>query len=327
MAKKSMEKDRYLYLYLTTALICILIVAVIAAILLTGNLFSEEESGIVVSESSMPFSEPVDQNSVESIAESEDEPEELFVYREIAFQNDAMSEGSLILVKNTTDATAPEKEALELVNIYNNRPKGLYKLSGSGLVLEKEAFEAFNEMTEAFLTATQVSDIMINDAFVAIKDLKNRDIFYDYADLASGRTVRLTVFPSDKGKMGEGVYLWLEDHCSKYGYILRYPSDKTEQTGAASSVSVYRYVGVPHSKYMTENSITLEEYLEEIKSRDYTDPLVYTDADSKDTYYIYYQQAGTGTSTNIKVPSELEYTFSGNNTDGFIITVSVGEQQ
>ncbi|MBP3411673.1 MAG: M15 family metallopeptidase [Oscillospiraceae bacterium] len=53
---------------------------------------------------------------------------------------------------------------------------------------------------------------------------------------------------------------WLQAHCWEYGFILRYPKDKRDVTGISYESWHYRYVGKAAAKYLTENSLTLEEY-------------------------------------------------------------------
>lgn len=55
---------------------------------------------------------------------------------------------------------------------------------------------------------------------------------------------------------------WLKENCWKYGFILRYPLDKTEETGIIFEPWHYRYVGRKAAKEITEQGICLEEYLE-----------------------------------------------------------------
>lgn len=59
------------------------------------------------------------------------------------------------------------------------------------------------------------------------------------------------------------VYLWLQENSYKYGFIFRYPGDKTEITGVAEEVWHYRYVGVEAATEMYERGLCLEEYLDE----------------------------------------------------------------
>lgn len=54
---------------------------------------------------------------------------------------------------------------------------------------------------------------------------------------------------------------WLRDHCWKYGFILRYPTDKTEETGIIFEPWHYRYVGEMAAKEIMEKGMCLEEYL------------------------------------------------------------------
>ncbi len=61
---------------------------------------------------------------------------------------------------------------------------------------------------------------------------------------------------------GKGVYEWLRDNAHKYGFIKRYPEDKTEITGIINEPWHYRYVGEKAAKEMYEQNLCLEEYVE-----------------------------------------------------------------
>ncbi len=67
----------------------------------------------------------------------------------------------------------------------------------------------------------------------------------------------------DEGQERTAEAKWLKENCYKYGFILRYPPDKTEITGIAYEPWHYRYVGVEDATKITELGLTLEEYLEE----------------------------------------------------------------
>ena len=56
---------------------------------------------------------------------------------------------------------------------------------------------------------------------------------------------------------------WLNTHCQDYGFIVRYPKNKTDVTGYAYEPWHFRYVGEEVAKYIMENNLTLEEYLEQ----------------------------------------------------------------
>lgn len=63
------------------------------------------------------------------------------------------------------------------------------------------------------------------------------------------------------------VYNWLAKNAYKYGFIQRYPSDKTEVTGIRYEPWHYRYVGEEAAKEIFEKEICLEEYIEEQKAQ------------------------------------------------------------
>lgn len=57
------------------------------------------------------------------------------------------------------------------------------------------------------------------------------------------------------------VQQWLMTHCAEYGFILRYPTEKSETTGIGYEPWHYRYVGLDAAKEITEQGLCLEEYL------------------------------------------------------------------
>ncbi len=61
------------------------------------------------------------------------------------------------------------------------------------------------------------------------------------------------------------LYFWLQENSYKYGFIFRYPGNKTDITGISEEVWHYRYVGKEVAKEIYDKGICLEEYLENIK--------------------------------------------------------------
>ena len=55
--------------------------------------------------------------------------------------------------------------------------------------------------------------------------------------------------------------VWLMEHCWEYGFILRYPADKSDSTGIIYEPWHYRYVGVDVARELQESGLTLEEYI------------------------------------------------------------------
>lgn len=59
-------------------------------------------------------------------------------------------------------------------------------------------------------------------------------------------------------------FYWVKDNAHKYGFILRYPANKTNITGFKYEPWHYRYVG-DIAEYLYENDLTLEEYRKQKK--------------------------------------------------------------
>lgn len=62
------------------------------------------------------------------------------------------------------------------------------------------------------------------------------------------------------------TYKWLSSHCTDYGFVVRYPEEKSGSADSITGVIYepwhFRYVGVDVAKYMTENDLCLEEFWE-----------------------------------------------------------------
>lgn len=80
-------------------------------------------------------------------------------------------------------------------------------------------------------------------------------------DLVSRDNQRL-----DKSQEKTEEQRWLIENCQRYGFILRYPSDKSNLTGVNYEPWHYRYVGKEHAKKITRQGICLEEYLDNLKN-------------------------------------------------------------
>ena len=66
----------------------------------------------------------------------------------------------------------------------------------------------------------------------------------------------------DEGQEKTAVQRWLMEHCAEYGFILRYPTEKSALTGVGYEPWHYRYVGEEAAKDIMSGGLCLEEYLE-----------------------------------------------------------------
>ena len=67
---------------------------------------------------------------------------------------------------------------------------------------------------------------------------------------------------------------WLRAHCAEYGFILRYPKDKVDVTQISYESWHFRYVGTAAAGYITENDLTLEEFMTQLADGDVTEEML-----------------------------------------------------
>lgn len=60
-------------------------------------------------------------------------------------------------------------------------------------------------------------------------------------------------------------FTWMQEHAHEYGFILRFPKDKVNETGYQYESWHYRYVGKEIAKYIKDNKISFEEYCATVK--------------------------------------------------------------
>ncbi len=127
---------------------------------------------------------------------------------------------------------------------------------------------------------------------------------------------------------GEGDFQWLNQNCHKYGFIIRYAEDKEEITEYRKEPWHFRYVGSPHAKYMTENNLCLEEYIELLRNAyHYSGEHLKIADEYGSPYEIYFYPSDDGEEyTNVPLPTGVKFDISGNNVDGFIVTVHLNEK-
>jgi D-alanyl-D-alanine carboxypeptidase len=273
-------------------------------------------------------------------SESEAATEPKTVYENVSVSNEDVHAGDLILVN--TDTAYVEENPTEIVSIYDHKTDN-YHVSGTETSLRQPALDALNQMLDAFYVATGHQDMIVS----GYRTTQQQQELYD-ADLAetgeqtstrvalpghseheSGYALDFSLYTDgvQYDYDGTGEYAWINENCAHYGYVLRYAEDKQETTGIQAEPWHYRYVGQPHATYMMENNVCLEEYLTLLKNYTADEPLSITNWDGE-IYQVYYVATDTSTdSTYVMVPPDAKYTISGNNSDGFIVTVDTGEIQ
>lgn len=67
----------------------------------------------------------------------------------------------------------------------------------------------------------------------------------------------------------ESAYAWLLENCWKFGFIIRYPADKTAETGMTFQPYFLTFVGRYHAMRIMEQGLSMEEYLAQLEARNY----------------------------------------------------------
>ena len=76
-------------------------------------------------------------------------------------------------------------------------------------------------------------------------------------DLVTDGTAEL-----DEGFAKTPAYTWLKENAAKYGFVERYPKDKSQATGIQWEPWHYRYVGESNAEAIASQNLCLEEYLQ-----------------------------------------------------------------
>ena len=242
-------------------------------------------------------------------------------YEEKSFSAADIYKGTLVLV-NAQNPSHLSREELDLAQVVyaSDRPDGAYQLSYPAYTfLNRTALTQFNRLMTAFYSVTQNTDILFNYGYLESGKEKANP------DSPTGLSLQLHLHNQTTGSFGyitnASPYSWIYEHMDSYGFVVRYPEDKSGETGEKGGFSAIRYVGVPHAAYMAQNNLCLEEYLDLLKNS-YSfgqGMLEFTAAEQK--YRIYYVPASKTGETAVPVPTGLAYEVSGNNEDGFVVTV------
>lgn len=239
--------------------------------------------------------------------------------------------GDLVLVNADHEYTFPEDDA-NIAALSDLIDSDCYRVSDYIIKLDTKVITQLNALMKGFYTATQNFDIVVIGGY---RTLAEQDDRYNsgssgfkggYSDYHTARSFDMGIFPTDGlsssgyyAPMGE--YAWISEHAAEYGFVERFPDGKEAFTGEEARTQTYRYVGVPHAAYMKQNDLCLEEYIDLLREHNNTDPIEF-ETDGK-LYQIYFAPADDTGNTDIPVPANKVYDISGNNVDGFIVTVTM----
>lgn len=269
----------------------------------------------------------------------------------VSIDNAKITRGNLILVnkQNPYSFDIPEKQTV----FYGNKSP-VYSLSGSSISIASEIFSIFDGMLVDFSEATGCKDVLITSGYRTYKDQESimasriATMGEEKAKLYvaepgtsehhSGLAIDMCIFVDGKQyyfpEYEAGA--WIIENAPRYGFILRYTEEMQELTGCAAEPWHYRYIGTPHAQLLTDLGLCYEQYIDYIHTFTWGGDrlLIATDGTTSrtdgftlpdDGYMVYYvEKDPIAPTTNIPIPEGYtEYEISGDNQNGFIVTVSL----
>ncbi len=246
----------------------------------------------------------------------------------------AVYTGDLLLVNNQVLYHFPEEQPL--TSIYEGKT-GSYYVRDKEVYLAPTALEALNRMLDAFrdqggsktvnVVAGYRTEAFQQHLFDQSVERNGREHAEEFvaqpggSEHHTGLVVDFSIFYEDGTSAeyrGTGEYAWINGNCQDYGWVVRYAKEKEPLTGIGDEPWHFRYVGVPHATVMAEEGLCLEEYTDYLKEFPFDGRHLAVDCGGE-RYEIWYC-AGTAA----YLPDSGEYTVSGNNVDGVVVTCKVG---
>ena len=240
----------------------------------------------------------------------------------LTVNNDELHRGSVVLI----DADHQQTFNPSLVTFADMKVPHL-RFTSTYLQYDSSMAEDLKRWIGDFFAATGHGNIMVYSTNQQPQKAVSAVVPYgiQIPERSTGLTLDLAILDEVKKThtpyTPDGDYAWLNEHAAEYGFILRYPEGKNDQTGLEGKTWHFRYVGIPHALYMKENDLTLEEYLEKISVHTWEKEHLTATAGGV-TYEMYYVPASeTEATTDIQYPvGGATPVVSGDNIEGFVVS-------
>lgn len=160
------------------------------------------------------------------------------------------------LVKLKNGESVDKRIYADLQDMFNQARKGgLSPIVSSGYRTAEIQQSMFDEKVDEFQSQgyTKIKSEKMTEKWVAVPGTSEHQIglAIDVAD--------------ENSKNGTAVQQWLKVNSYKYGFILRYPQDKTDITGTNYEPWHFRYVGKETAAAIYQSGLCLEEYLKTLQ--------------------------------------------------------------
>lgn len=152
-----------------------------------------------------------------------------------------------------------------LVNLYEQRHS--FRLASSDIYLTRECYEAMERMFAA-AEAENMNGFIVTSGY---RDYARQAEIYAESEAGKaqepGASEHQTGLAFDVTTETSGgfestpQYAWLCENAHKYGFIQRYPANKSDETGISYEPWHYRYVGVEAATKIHASDMTLEAFV------------------------------------------------------------------
>lgn len=255
--------------------------------------------------------------------------------------------GELVLVNNNIMFRGSVTE--EDLVVVREKKNQSYSVKDYSVMVKPVTMDALNTMMLDFFTAMQNNDVMVISGH---RTIEYQQGLYDdelaetglatstlvskagYSEHHTGYVVDFKLYHDDGTSEefdGTGDYAWIMENCHNYGFINRYPAGKEKLTLIDNEPWHFRYVGPVHASIITEYGFCLEEYIEFLKNYTIDTGFLLKAMPDGKQYIIYYVPMVDPANTSVCIPlmadqqTEYPHEISGNNIDGWIVTVDITE--
>ncbi len=184
-----------------------------------------------------------------------------------------VDDGNVLVLVNKEYAVSEDYEPIDMVDVDGSLS------TNQGLKVKAEAYEAYLLMLAdaqaeglnfcicSAYRSYALQESLYNNS-VATNGLEYTETLFAYpgkSEHHTGYAIDITSasmnwgLSQDFADYADGA--WITEHCYEYGFIIRYMEGKEDITGYVYEPWHIRYVGVEVATYITENGLTLEEYL------------------------------------------------------------------
>ncbi|MPM95360.1 hypothetical protein SDC9_142514 [bioreactor metagenome] len=158
-----------------------------------------------------------------------------------------------LTIPNIPFANGVEQEEKHVESVIVNPLERLFNVAkDEGIVLlGNSGYRSYKSQKETYTNRVKAEGKKLADAYVAKPG---------FSEHQTGLCMDIT---NNDRYFVEGTKEadWLAENCHRFGFIIRYPYGKKNITGIEYEPWHIRYVGEEAAKYIYDNNITLEEYL------------------------------------------------------------------